>query len=92
MKFKIFVLLLGFCSSTSAQTQAQACCPKSATQEKQQALWNKFQERIAEVEDFVDFLQAKDQERKLRRAAMQVAEPKLASVWDNDDDAAYDKL
>ena len=49
-------------------------------------------ERIAEVEDFVDFLQAKDQERKLRRAAMQVAEPKLASVWDNDDDAAYDKL
>ena len=49
-------------------------------------------ERIAEVEDFVDFLQAKDQERKLRRAAMLVAEPKLASVWDNDDDAAYDKL
>ena len=49
-------------------------------------------ERIAEVEDSVDFLQAKDQERKLRRAAMQVAEPKLASVWDNDDDAAYDKL
>jgi hypothetical protein len=49
-------------------------------------------ERIAEVEDFVDFLQVRDQERALQRAAMRVAEPQFSNVWDNDDDAAYDKL
>jgi len=49
-------------------------------------------ERIAEVEDFVDFLQVRDQERALQRAATRVAEPQFSTVWDNDDDAAYDKL
>ena len=49
-------------------------------------------ERVAEVEDFVDFLRAREQERGLLRAATRVAEPALASVWDNDEDAAYDRL
>jgi hypothetical protein len=49
-------------------------------------------ERVAEVEDFVDFLRARDEERLLTRAAARAAEPAFAEVWDNDDDAAYDRL
>lgn len=49
-------------------------------------------ERIAEVEDFVDFLRTRDEERALERAATRAAEPAFAKVWENDADAAYDKL
>jgi len=49
-------------------------------------------ERVAEVEDFVDFLRARDEERALERAATRAAEPTFAKVWNNDDDAAYDRL
>lgn len=49
-------------------------------------------ERVAEVEDFVDFLRARDEERGLARAAGRAAEPIFAKLWDNDDDAAYDRL
>ena len=49
-------------------------------------------ERIAEVEDFVDFLQSRDESRGLTRSAMKSSEATFAKVWDNEDDAAYDKL
>jgi len=49
-------------------------------------------ERIAEVEDFVDFLKSRDTDRQLTRAAAKAAEPAFATVWDNPDDAAYDAL
>jgi len=49
-------------------------------------------ERVAEVEDFVDFLRTRDEDRALKHAATRVAEPVFAKVWDNDDDAAYDRL
>lgn len=49
-------------------------------------------ERMAEVEDFVDFLRERDAGRALERAATRVAEPAFAKVWDNDEDAAYDRL
>ncbi len=49
-------------------------------------------DRVAEVEDFVDFLRAREQGSGLERAAMRAAEPAFAKVWDNEDDAAYDKL
>lgn len=49
-------------------------------------------ERIAEVEDFVDFLQNRDEVRGLTRAAMKSSEAGFAKVWDNEDDAAYDQL
>ena len=49
-------------------------------------------ERVAEVEDFVDFLRTRDGERAAVRAATRAAEPAFAKVWDNDDDAAYDRL
>ena len=49
-------------------------------------------ERVAEVEDFVDFLRTREGERAAVRAATRAAEPAFAKVWDNDDDAAYDRL
>jgi len=49
-------------------------------------------ERIAEVEDFLDFLQSRDEARGLTRAAMKSSEATFAKFWDNEDDAAYDKL
>ena len=54
--------------------------------------------RLAEVEDFVDFLRARDEAHELKRDARLTAEAALASepafvrVWDNDEDTAYDRL
>jgi len=48
--------------------------------------------RLAEVEDFVDFLRAREEGRTLARAATKAAEPAFARAWDNDEDAAYDRL
>jgi hypothetical protein len=49
-------------------------------------------DRIAEVEDFVDFLRARDQDRALTRAAAAVSATSFAAIWDNPEDAAYDAL
>ena len=49
-------------------------------------------ERIAEVEDFVDFLRLREQEHALTQAATRVSEPAFHQVWDNPDDAEYDRL
>jgi hypothetical protein len=49
-------------------------------------------ERIAEVEDFIDFLKQRDQDRQWTRDATKAAEQAFAEVWDNQDDAVYDRL
>lgn len=49
-------------------------------------------ERQAEVKDFVEFLERKDQDRGLVRAAAKVSEASFATVWENPDDSAYDAL
>jgi hypothetical protein len=41
-------------------------------------------ERVAEVEDFID--------RSLVHAAARISEPAFHSAWDNDSDAAYDRI
>jgi hypothetical protein len=46
----------------------------------------------AEVEDFVDFLRSRDQDRQLATTAAKTSEPAFAAIWDNDDDAEYDRL
>ena len=48
--------------------------------------------RLLEVEDFVDFLRAREDEQRLTHAASKVSEPSFNQVWDNDEDAAYDRL
>lgn len=49
-------------------------------------------ERQAEVEDFVDFLQSRESDQRLSQAAAKASEPALKAAWDNDQDAAYDRL
>jgi hypothetical protein len=48
--------------------------------------------RVAEVEDFVDFLSQRGQEQQLVQSAAGASEPSFAKVWENSDDAAYDRL
>jgi len=49
-------------------------------------------QRLAEVEDFVDFLRSREDERRLTDAAAKASEPAFKAIWDNPDDAEYDRL
>ena len=49
-------------------------------------------QRMAEVEDFVDFLRAREDEQRHTHAASKASEASFAQVWDNDEDAAYDRM
>ena len=49
-------------------------------------------QRLAEVEDFVDFLRTRDEEQRLTHAAARASEASFATVWNNDEDAAYDRM
>ena len=49
-------------------------------------------ERLVEVEDFVDFLRSRAEEAGLVSAASALSEGALRAVWDNPDDADYDRL
>lgn len=48
-------------------------------------------ERLAEVADFVDFLQQRE-EKRLTKTAAKLSEQSFSNVWDNPQDAAYDEL
>ena len=49
-------------------------------------------DRVDEVEDFVDFIAARAQDRSLVRAAAEASAPAFEKVWNNPDDDAYDAL
>ena len=49
-------------------------------------------DRIAEIEDFVDFIRMREQDRALTRAAAGMSEPAFATIWNNTDDDVYDAL
>jgi hypothetical protein len=49
-------------------------------------------EKLAEVEDFVDFLKMRDEDRLVTLAASKLSEDSFRQVWDNPDDAEYDRL
>lgn len=61
-----------------------------------QALIEKIQalpaERIAEIEDFVDFVRLREQERAVTRAAAATSASAFATIWSNPDDDAYDAI
>jgi hypothetical protein len=48
-------------------------------------------DRVAEVEDFVDFLRQRG-DRRLLQAATKLSEEAFQKVWSNPDDADYDRL
>jgi hypothetical protein len=49
-------------------------------------------DRLVEVEDFVDFIRLREQERALIRDAATASAPAFAAVWNNPEDDAYDAL
>ena len=48
--------------------------------------------RLAEVEDFVDFLRNREEKSSLVAAGDETFYKVFADVWDNDVDAEYDRL
>jgi len=63
---------------------------------KEQSLLQKIRslpaDKIAEIEDFVDFVRYKNEDLHLNRAAAKLSEAAFQSVWDNTEDNAYDSL
>jgi hypothetical protein len=49
-------------------------------------------EQISEVEDFVEFLRQRGQDRELVRSAAMVSTPALEAIWNNPEDDAYDAV
>lgn len=49
-------------------------------------------QRRAEVEDFVDFLKSRQDDQRLTAAMAQTSESVFKAIWDNPDDAEYDRL
>ena len=49
-------------------------------------------DKISEVEDFVDFLRSKSEETLTAQAITRLSEQAFTNLWDNADDAEYDKL
>lgn len=48
-------------------------------------------DKIAEVVDFVDFLEHRD-DRAIVRAASKLSDPAFAEAWNNLEDAEYDNI
>ena len=61
-----------------------------------QVLFDKIKQlppqRLAVLEDFVDFLRTREDDHRLAAAAAKASEASFSQVWDNDDDAAYDRM
>ena len=49
-------------------------------------------DKLAEVEDFIDFLRQREEEHQLGWGVTSASEAAFAKVWDNPDDAEYDRL
>ena len=47
---------------------------------------------MAEVEDFVDFLRERSEDRRMVQAAGRLSEKAFQEVWDNPEDAEYDTI
>lgn len=49
-------------------------------------------QRVTEVEDFIDFLHARDEHKLLLDVAARLTEASLTAVWDNAEDDVYNDL
>jgi hypothetical protein len=47
------------------------------------------QERLDEIEDFVDFIRLREQQRALTRDVAAASAPAFAVIWDNPEDDIY---
>lgn len=64
--------------------------------QREQELVNKIRtlppEKIAVVDEFIEFLRHRDEDTLLSAAAAKLSEKSFRKVWDNPDDAEYDNL
>jgi uncharacterized protein YaaN involved in tellurite resistance len=49
-------------------------------------------EQIQEVEDFIDFLRTRGEERSLVRLVTATSAPAFTAIWNNQEDEVYDAL
>jgi hypothetical protein len=49
-------------------------------------------EQVSEVEDFVEFLRYRGQDRELVRSAATASNPALEAIWNNPEDDVYDAV
>jgi hypothetical protein len=49
-------------------------------------------DKVAEVDDFIDFIRRRVDDEALKRAARQLSEAPFRKVWDNPEDAVYDEF
>jgi hypothetical protein len=54
-------------------------------------LRNLPEDKLLEIEDFIDFLTQRSQDERLVKGAMKLSESSFARVWDKLDDADYDE-
>ena len=47
---------------------------------------------LAEVYDFMQFLEVKKERNLLAKASQEMSAPSFQKVWDNEEDAVYDNL
>jgi hypothetical protein len=47
---------------------------------------------LLEVYDFIRFLEIKEEKGRLIRASQKLSRKSFEKVWDNEDDAVYDRL
>ena len=66
-----------------------------SAEKRKQALLKKIRtlpaEKVVVVEDFVDFIRQRD-DSQVTRAFSKLSEGALKKVWENPDDAIYDRL
>jgi hypothetical protein len=80
----------------SARSRPRSLVRQSRVPAPQRVILSKIRglppDKVAEVEDFIDFLRQRQDDLQLTRAASKLAEKAFKEVWDNREDAAYDRL
>ncbi len=66
--------------------------PNRSDEERLDNLRSLPADKIAEVEDFVDFLRQRDTDHRLAASITSLSENAFRKVWDNPDEADYDRL
>jgi hypothetical protein len=66
--------------------------PKRSSDELLEKIRSLPPDRLAEVEDFVDFLRQRSGDGAMSLAATKLSENAFRKVWDNPEDADYDRL
>ncbi len=77
-------------------SSAPAAKSETPVQYDPRALIAKIQDlpanRLAEVEDFIDFIRSREQGQALTRAAAASSERAFVAIWSNPEDDVYDVL